>query len=265
MPELPEVELYRRSFEEVALNQVIVDIRTENEGRMLPGGLEALREAAIGQQMVTTERIGKYFFIRLSNDQWVMWHFGLTGSFTYYQDVEMQHRFARIFFDFDNGWHLSFNSMRKFSRMEVTESLEAYRKKKKIGPDVGQIKHEEFSAALQKRGAPIKVALLEQKKFAGIGNWMADEMLHRHKIHPETRCHEIGEQTYHQLLDSVRDIIDVTLDYEADYENFPEHFLVRVREPGGHCPRCAQELARIVVGGRGTYICEKCQVATEGT
>jgi formamidopyrimidine-DNA glycosylase len=260
MPELPEVELYRREFEKVALHQTIRQIETENEGRMLPDGLDKLREVAVGHQMLETDRIGKYLFIRLGSvDQWLMWHFGLTGSFTYYQDEAMRHRFARIFFTLDHGWKLSFNSMRKFSRLEITESVEAYQQKKKIGPDATQISVEAFTQTLQKKTTQIKPALLEQKKFAGIGNWIADEMLHRVQVHPEQRCHEIEAETYHALHEALQDIIQVAIDYGADYETFPEHFLIRVREEGGHCPRCSRELIRLVVGGRGTYICETCQ------
>ena len=265
MPELPEVELYRREFEKVALNQTIREIETENEGRMLPAGLDTLRELAIGHQLVETDRIGKYLFIRLcSVDQWLMWHFGLTGSFTYYQDEAMKHRFARIFFTFDNGWKLSLNSMRKFSRLEITDSVEAYQAKKKIGPDATRISAEDFTEVLQKKTMVIKSALLEQKKFAGVGNWIADEMLHRVQVHPEQRCHQIEAETYHQLHAALQDIIQVAIDYGADYENFPEHFLIRVREEGGQCPRCDRELIRFVVGGRGTYICETCQPAPQG-
>lgn len=260
MPELPEVELYRREFERVALHQTIRAIDTDNEGRMLPDGLDKLREVAIGHQMVETERIGKYLFIRLGSvERWLMWHFGLTGSFTYYQEEAMRHRFARIVFTFDSGWKLSFNSMRKFSRLEITDSVAAYQQRKKIGPDAQRISREDFAQVLQKKTTLLKPALLEQKKFAGIGNWIADEMLHRVQVHPEIRCHEVGTETYHALYDALQDIIQVAIDYGADYETFPAHFLIRVREEGGHCPRCERELTRIVVGGRGTYLCETCQ------
>jgi formamidopyrimidine-DNA glycosylase len=259
MPELPEVELYRREFEQVALHQTIRKIDVENEGRMLPGGLAQLREVAIGHQLVETDRIGKYLFIRLGNQSWLMWHFGLTGSFTYYQDDALRHRFAHIIFTFDHGWKLSFNSMRKFSRLEVIDNVADYQRRKKIGPDAQRISREDFAAALASKTTQIKPALLAQNKFAGIGNWIADEMLHRVKIHPEMRCHQIETSQYHALHDALQDIIQVAIDYGADYEQFPDHFLIRVREDGGHCPRCGRELTRLVVGGRGTYLCDTCQ------
>lgn len=264
MPELPEVELYRRQFEEVALDKAIVAVDAENEGRMVPGGLDQIREAAVGKSMVETQRIGKYLFIHLSDGgPWLMWHFGLTGSFTYYGDEAMQHRFARIFFRLDNGWTLSFNSMRKFSRLEVTESLEAYQKRKKIGADARAISPEDFAAALQRKSMQLKPALLEQKNFAGVGNWIADEMLLWTGLHPERRCHAVSTEQYHALHAALQEIIQTAIDYGADYEAFPKKYLIRVREDGGHCPRCDQELTRLVVGGRGTYLCTSCQAAPE--
>ncbi len=258
MPELPEVELYRRQFEEMALNQAISSVEAENEGRMIPGGVDNLRQALIGNSLVGTRRIGKYLFIQLSDGNWLMWHFGLTGSFSYYQGEEMRHRFARIFFHFGNGWTLSFNSLRKFSRMEVVENIDAYQKKKKIGPDVGEISPEDFAQALIKKRTMIKPALLEQKKFAGVGNWMADEILFWSRVHPETRCYDVPAATYHQLHQDLQEIIQTTIEFGADYQTFPQKYLVRVRGDEGNCPRCGTELTRLVVGGRGTYICEKC-------
>jgi len=259
MPELPEVEIYRRQFEEVALAQTIASVKAENEGRMIPQGVEHLQESLIGQRFEGTERVGKFLFIRLTNGEFLLWHFGLTGSFTYFKEEEMRHRFARIWVYFENGWILTFNSLRKFSRMEVTPTIEELLSRRKIGPDVLRMSTEDFTHSLIRRRVNIKAALLEQKKFAGIGNWIADEMLFQTCIHPETPCDQLTEQQYAHLHQWVKDIIQTTLDYDADYANFPEHYLVRVRRDGEKCPRCEQELKRLVVAGRGTFICEKDQ------
>ena len=263
MPELPEVELYRREFESLALHKKVIEVEAENEGRMIPAGFEKLREEVLDKSFVGTERVGKYLFVKLSSGSYLLWHFALTGSFTYYQDEEMKHRFARILFRFDNGWTLSFNSMRKFSRLELVENIPSYQKKKKLGLDARLISKEDFATSLSKKGTQIKPALLEQKHFAGVGNWIADEMLHWVQIHPETRCKEISTEQYYQLHAALQEIIQVALDYGGDYGSFPPRFMVKVREDGGNCPRCEGELTRLVVGGRGTYICSSCQAAPE--
>ncbi|MEM9985958.1 MAG: zinc finger domain-containing protein, partial [Bacteroidota bacterium] len=156
-------------------------------------------------------------------------------------------------------WTLSFNSLRKFSRLELVEDIPSYQKQKKLGPDATLISKEEFADALLKKGTQIKPALLQQKHFAGIGNWIADEMLHWVQIHPEARCKTISREQYYDLHAALQEIIQVTLDYGGDYGSFPPKFMVRVREDGGSCPRCDDELTRLVVGGRGTYICNRCQ------
>lgn len=261
MPELPEVELYRRYVDGTSLAQRIVEVRTENEGRMLPQGKELIQNTSVGKTFSHTSRVGKFLFLHLDNGKILMWHFGLTGAPVYYRNAEDRPRFERIVFDFDNGFHLAFNCSRKFGRLELTDDVEKYREEKNLGKDAMEITSEEFTQPLSRKKTMIKPALLEQKHFAGIGNWIADEMLFQTKIHPETRCNDLSATQLEQLFTSMRSIIHTAIDHESHYQDFPNEYLVINRKDGGSCPDCGNELIRIVVGGRGTYICTTCQVS----
>ncbi|MEO1449973.1 MAG: DNA-formamidopyrimidine glycosylase family protein, partial [Bacteroidota bacterium] len=138
MPELPEVEGYRKYLLATAMQQRIVAVESENEGRMLPAGMAALRKASIGKGIISTERVGKYLFLQLGEANWMMWHFGLTGSPAYFTEKEAAPRFTRIWFELESGHYLGFVSMRKFSRLKLTDSVENFRKAHKIGPDALQ-------------------------------------------------------------------------------------------------------------------------------
>jgi formamidopyrimidine-DNA glycosylase len=259
MPELPEVERYRQYLRKAILDLPIREVETFNHGRMLPGGLEALREQVLGERVNSLSRIGKYLFLHLSNGQVMLWHFGMSGRPVFYHEGAEIPKYERIRFSFDGGYRLAFGSLRKFSRLELSDSVASFRQQKKLGVDALEIEEADFVAALQQKKSLIKAALLEQKHFAGVGNWIADEMLFQANVHPERRCFALSREELGRLHAVMGDILQTALDHDADYNRFPPHFMVISRwgEAEG-CPRCGGELTRTVVGGRGTYTCEAC-------
>jgi formamidopyrimidine-DNA glycosylase len=260
MPELPEVEGYRRYLEGTTFHQKITGVDVNNEGRMLRVPLTQLREASIGHRFVDSERIGKFLFLQLSNGKIQLWHFGLTGEPKYLPSDEEAPRFARITFHLENGFDLAFSCMRKFGYLKLIDDIEAHRKEIKLGVDAQKITKEAFTHSLQKKRTMIKPALLQQNVFAGVGNWIADEMLFQTRLHPEMRCHTISESDYHELYDRMQEILTTAIGLDAHYKEFPAHFMVERRWQKGNCPRCETELFRFVVGGRGTFVCPNCQV-----
>jgi formamidopyrimidine-DNA glycosylase len=124
-------------------------------------------------------------------------------------------------------------------------------------------------AAARRRTAPVKSFVLDQRRIAGVGNIYADEALFRARIHPLAPA---GTLTRTQL-DALRVAIEESLtagieakgatidDFrhvDGAYGSFQDQFLVH-RRAGEPCPRCGTTITKIVVGGRGTYVCERCQ------
>ncbi|RMG69105.1 MAG: DNA-formamidopyrimidine glycosylase [Bacteroidetes bacterium] len=259
MPELPEVEMIRRYAEGTALRQPIHEVTAVHEGRMIPGGLARLRETLLGHQFTHTSRVGKFLFFHLDHGPVLMLHFGLTGDLRYHHDPADAPRFARVTLHMGQGARLSIASQRKFSRLEVAPDVTSFRARRKLGVDALEISEAAFAQAIQGRKAPLKAVLLEQKHFAGVGNWIADEMLYQTRLAPDICCHELPDGALPALYQSLREILLTAIDREARYEAFPAHFMVQQRWEKGHCPRCQTQLVRIVVGGRGTYFCPRCQ------
>ena len=119
-----------------------------------------------------SSRVGKFFFVNTSNDKTVIFHFGLTGSFYYFNDEEDQPRFTRVLFRFNNGFRLAFVNMRKFGWVDLIDDLPVYLKKKGLGPDAQQISFDEFFKKLRKRKSFVKPKLLDQKNHGR--NWQLD-------------------------------------------------------------------------------------------
>jgi formamidopyrimidine-DNA glycosylase len=119
------------------------------------------------------------------------------------------------------------------------------------------------------RSAPIKAFLLDQRRVAGVGNIYADEALFRARVHPLRPAGRLSREQWAALRDGVLEALlagidarGATIDDFRDIDgvsgSFQDQFLVH-RRAGEPCPRCGAEIVKMVVGGRGTYVCETCQ------
>jgi len=252
MPELPEVENYKKYFDGTALHQKIVTFSCLDD-RLLKMHPQTFREHLLGKQFKESVRIGKYFFVRTNGDRVLVMHFGMTGRLTYYKDKEDRPKFAHIVFEFDNGFHLGFENKRKFGWMDLTESIEAYKAEVGLSDDARDLTFEDFAASLSNRKTAIKSILLDQSVAAGVGNWMADEILYQAKIHPESRVEDMSQENLQAVFDALKKVIEVAIEKEAVYHDFPESFLMHNRNTEGTCFHTGDAIKKIKVGGRSTF------------
>jgi formamidopyrimidine-DNA glycosylase len=263
MPELPEVETYRRYFEETSLYQPISDVYVEDT-KLLTTDYDTLNQQLKNHQFIGTKRVGKNLFAQLDAPYWLHLHFGMTGDLAYFKDDEDTPRFARIIFKFANGFRLGFLCPRKFERVGIVEDIEAYLSRKKINKDALEITMEELLKTLNKKNAPIKSVLLDQSTVAGVGNWIVDEVLYQAKIHPEKKANQLSENEVFEIHKSMRFVIQTAIDSQANYDDFPENFLIHARGWGRaglediraeKCAECGEKISISKVGGRTTYFC----------
>ena len=256
MPELPEVEIYKRYFEKHALEQRIsrVDVR---DARILGVREEAFKLR--GAAFRCAVRHGKHLFAD-AGKQWVHFHFGMSGDFTYYRD-EAAPRFARVVFDFANGAHLAFEDMRLFGVVDVTPSPEAYIEEHRLGPDPldPAFTLKRFREIVASRRGAVKSLLMSQDIIAGIGNLYADETLYQTGVHPRRPVNELSDREVGAIHRTMRNILRETIERKARGASYPPRYLVPHREEGERCPRCGGTIQRAVVFGRTTYFCAKHQ------
>ena len=258
MPELPEVEGFRKYFEGTSLNQEITKIEIDDP-KLVKIPAEEFRESIIGNSFASTDRIGKYFFAHLSNGNTTVFHFGLTGKFYYFSNEDPP-RFTRVLFHFADGFKLAFINMRKFGWVDLITDIAEYQKKKGLGTDAQQITFDEFREKFQKRKSFIKPKLMDQKIMAGVGNWIADEILYQSRLHPESLIQNLDEQDFRNIYEKMQHILNVAVKEESNYESFPEYFFIHNRKDDGICHHTGEPVERIEVGGRGTYFSPKHQV-----
>lgn len=269
MPELPEVETYRRFLDELVVGQTIVAVEVK-DSHVLATDEDTLRRALLGHSVVSTHRLGKNCFLELDSGQLLVLHFGMTGDVGAYRDEPDAPRFTRVALHLDSGLRIAFIDPRKFGRIRLTESLEAYQKAKKLGPDALDITTEQLQQKLGHRKTLIKPLLLDQSITAGLGNWIVDEVLFQAHIHPERLANTLNAEELQALHAAIQLVLSTAIRHEAMYRHFPANFLIHAREwddsatPGTDrhlfCPRHPTTvIAKSYVGGRATYTCLICQ------
>lgn len=262
MPELPEVEILRKYFEEVAIGHEIQDVEFHDHlDKIFASPREELKEALCGDHFTTTLRVGKYLFAKLSRGKWLHLHFGMTGDLQLLTAGEELPRYTRFVLVFVNGERLAFRDLRKFGVIELIKDPKSYQKDKKIGPDLLEIDPEDFVAGFRGRKAPVKTLLLQQDKVAGIGNWIADEMLFNTGIHPETKAEKLTDAELMLLYHEAVDIVKKAIKHDTHYGDFPKDFFVNYRKKGALHPDYPKSpVEALKVGGRGTFIVPEKQV-----
>lgn len=134
MPELPEVENYRKFLEGTALHKKIIKVWVD-DGKLTKPNEKTVKNRLKGNRFTGTKRIGKYLFVKLENNEFLIMHFGLTGNLGYYKDEEDKPRFTRVTFHLENGFFLAFICMRKFGWIRYEKDLEKYLSESRLGKD----------------------------------------------------------------------------------------------------------------------------------
>ena len=276
MPELPEVETYRRFLDELILQVPVAAVQVLDAASLtVPEA--ALRAALVGRRFTVSRRVGKNLFLLLSEPAGaaLTLHFGMTGDVAAYRDPEDRPRFVRLEIILGSGLRIGFVDSRKFGRVGLTADVPGFLEAKKLGPDaLDDLTSGHLAAALARRKkALLKSALLDQRLTAGLGNWIVDEVLFQARLHPARRCGELTAPETVRLHAVIGHVLRTAVGAEARYRDFPPDFLIHAREwedaPAGasttHCPRHPEELIqKHYVGGRATYWCARCQPAPAG-
>ncbi|GAB4396017.1 MAG: bifunctional DNA-formamidopyrimidine glycosylase/DNA-(apurinic or apyrimidinic site) lyase [Microscillaceae bacterium] len=262
MPELPEVEMFRRALEEGATGRKIHQLKVY-DAKVLRCPESQLVEGLVGHFFLPSQRIGKYLFVPLSSGQVLVIHFGLTGSLAFFEEAEDPPRFTRVAFLMESGSHLAYVCPRKFGRLDIGPDVQSLQKARQLAEDAATISWEDFLHHLGQTRRMVKTVLLDQSVAAGVGNWIADEILFQAKIYPERRVADLSEEERKRMFDRMKEIIQTALAVEGDYEALPAHFLIHRRGwtevSPAFCENCTGETDYIKVGGRATYFCAICQ------
>ena len=269
MPELPEVETIVRGLRGPLVGRTIVGVRIGWENLVARPTVEEFKRRLVGHKILAVRRRGKYLLFPLSGGGCLIVHLRMTGRLLLKNAGDDPDKYDHLIFELDDGRELRFNDMRKLGRVYLVEDAEEI--VGGLGPEPldGDFSPADFAALLSRRRGRIKALLLNQRFIAGIGNIYADEALFAARIHPERRADTLAAEEIERLYRAIRRVLrqgienrGTTLATYRDAEGREgrnQEYLRVFRRRGQPCPRCGTPIERIVVGGRGTYFCPRCQ------
>jgi len=273
MPELPEVEIIRRSLVDKLKNRQIINTKIDLPRLIKWPNLTGFQSMVIGRSIVDMTRQGKYLLIALDNGNLIVFHLRMTGRLRYLDSGTSGDPYTRIVFQLDNGAILVYADTRTLGTVYALLPGETWRISglSTMGPEPlsAEFTIVYLTSLLEKSRGKIKSFLLNQKYIGGLGNIYADECLALAKIYPErigaslTRV-EITSlyQAINQVIaDGIRDGGTTFRDYRdgnGEKGHHQDHLLVYGRA-GKPCHSCNALIQKIEVGGRGTHFCPRCQ------
>lgn len=259
MPELPEVESFRRYLEKTSLEKTIDDILVKNDKILQDISINDLMKNLISTKLVKTMRWGKYLFIQTDKGIWLTMHFGMSGSLFYFHHLNEQPSHCRLLIKFEGDNYLCFNDQRLFGRIGLVQEVESFIKKHHLGPDVLAMNKEEFIDAVSGKRSPIKTILMKQELFAGIGNEYSDEILFQGKINPAIAASDLSREQLAKLFVSVGLVLNAAIKSKVEDKPYPDNFLLHSGRKKRVCPRCGSKISCQKFSGRTGCFCQKCQ------
>ncbi|TFK93000.1 AtMMH-1 [Polyporus arcularius HHB13444] len=304
MPELPEVERASKLLREMALGKTIVEVDTSEDTIVFSGiSHEQFKEEIAGRVVNDVQRYGKVFYLQLSGEgRHPVMHFGMTGMLQVKGSLPMHYReaprkastdwpprFMKVSMHFicrtvrlltclqfvlhlkgkgdDEVTQVAFLDPRRLGRIRLCKSPLAEPPISALGfdPIISMPDLDDFKKGVLKRSCPIKALLLDQSFSAGVGNWVADEILYHARVHPEERCNVLTDEQLEALHKQTAEVCQFAVSVNADDSKFPEDWLFRHRWGKGKKEKHTLKLPDgklatikwITVGGRtSAYVAE---------
>lgn len=265
MPELAEVEFYRKRWHQASVGQRVEGIRAHAAKKTFREAPAArIRRGLVGARLIDSAAAAKQMAFRFDNGAWLGVHLGMTGALTAQPAGYRAQKHDHLVIDFAAAC-LVFTDPRMFGGVRFDAGPEAPGWWTRIAPSLlsREFSQTALDAFLTRRAkAPIKAVLLMQERFPGIGNWMADEILWRAEIHPAQPAGSLTPVESRRLRKEIRAVCRHALNRIAGKGDFIPHdlnvgipntwlFNHRWRD-GGTCPRTGVALERADIGGRTT-------------
>jgi formamidopyrimidine-DNA glycosylase len=206
-------------------------------------------------------------------EPWLLVHLGMSGQFTVVSAYEPRLVHTHVIFTLDDGRQLRFRDPRRFGSVTYypeRDALEQFFAKTGLGPEPFAVEAKTWHRSVSSSKRNLKAILLDQNLVAGVGNIYADEALFDAKLHPATQGKDLSLREAERLLRAVVSVLNRAIESRGSTirnyvggsglkGGFQERFSVygRTDEP---CPRCGTPIERLVLGGRSSHFCPKCQV-----
>src|SRR5215467_2036166 len=282
MPELPEVETVARGLRQAILGRRILSI-TLGKTDFIDDPV-ALEQNLPGRRIEAIERYGKFMLLKLSPAETngnhdaeeakqasLLVHLGMTGQMAPSPAEKPHEKHTHVCMLLDDGRELRYTDARRFGRIAYLTEAPLAEELTRFGADPLEVGKEEFVQKIRRRRARIKALLLDQGVLRGVGNIYADESLWRAKIHPAELGASLTPKETAELRRALQDILRHAIamrgssisdfrDAAGELGEYQRRHRVYGRE-GLPCYRCRTPIKRVLVAGRSSHFCPRCQPA----
>ncbi|HPG41549.1 MAG TPA: bifunctional DNA-formamidopyrimidine glycosylase/DNA-(apurinic or apyrimidinic site) lyase [bacterium] len=273
MPELPEVETIRRGIEPVITGKKITAVHILETRLRRPVNEGDFEKWVTGQTITGVGRRSKYLLLNMSNGATLLIHLGMSGHLGLFAPDAPLDKHTHIIFDLENNIQVRYRDPRRFGLLEVAPpgAPAEYASLAGLGPEPlsAEFNGASLAEALAKSGRAIKVALLDMRVAAGVGNIYANEALFAAGIDPRRLCRDLSAAEFDALAAAVKATLSRAIaqggttlnDYrnalgEAGFFQLELAVYERDKQP---CLKCGAVIERVVLGGRSSYFCPCCQ------
>ena len=286
MPELPEVEVVKRSLEKKILNLKVKRVRINDFN--LRYKIDKYRIALLkGKKIKKIERRSKFLIFEISSDLIMLIHLGMTGKFffinrdkkkfktSFYYNLDKNEKHDRIIFYLQNNQKLIYNDVRKFGFIKLYKSKE-YKDishLKNLGPEplskYWNLKY--FQKYILNRDRNIKSILMDQKFISGLGNIYVNEILFLSRIMPYRKIKTLKNFEIIKIVKNTKKVLKNSIkmggssikDFSSDngkMGEFQQRFKVYGRK-GEKCSNvdCTRSILKTFITNRATFFCKRCQ------
>ena len=286
MPELPEIEIVKRSLFKMVNKAKIVNVKINNKNLRykIP---DTLSKKLINEKILKISRRSKYLIFHFKN-KLLLVHFGMSGKFlivrskdnkmfktSFYYDLNILAKHNHIYFFLNNGLILIYNDVRRFGFFKLFENIKLKEIifLKKLGPEPFSVLFciKYVQKFIKNRKKNIKNLLMDQTFVSGLGNIYANEALFLSKIHPLRQCSNLERKSIKNLIYNIRRVLKISInqggssikDFKNAYGksgNFQQFFNVYGQE-NKNCSRisCKGKIKKIPISNRSSFYCNSCQ------
>lgn len=278
MPELPEVELARKVTAAVAIGRRIERVVCADDRIVYEGvAPRSVKRHLTGRLVHDVVRKGKVLWLVLDERPWPVLHLGMTGSIRIpggtplrlahgpkpAPDEPWPPRFAKLCCVFDDGGELCMTNVRRLGRIRLLHDPANEPPVSKLGfdPLLELPNLATFRTLLRRRTGTLKGILLDQTFAAGVGNWVADEVLYQARLDPRRRASTLTEPEIAALRRALRTVIQTAVRLDAQSDAFPRTWLFhhRWRRTPGARTSTGHRIEHTTVAGRTTAWCPDVQ------
>ena len=287
MPELPEVEVVKKSIEKIILNLTIKNIIIYNKNLRYKIEAKKLKNL-INTKVLLVKRRSKYILINLNNKRTILIHLGMSGkiiivnskqkkirSSFYYDLTNNLEKHNHVIFEFQNNFKLIYNDVRRFGFLKVINTNNIYENShlKTLGPEPlsNDFNLKYFKINIKNKKQSIKDCLMDQKFVSGLGNIYVNEVLFQSKINPLKKSKNLTNKQILNILKNTKLILKKAVDKggssikdfndtEGNIGKFQDFFRVYGRDNKA-CSKmkCNGVVKKIKISNRSTFYCNICQ------